>query len=304
MLDYKLLEALALVCQEEGFDRAAQALLLTQSAVSQRVRQLEDRLGSPLVIRSTPPAPTAVGRLLVAHYRKVCQLERDLEDKLGISGEGGFLSLPVGVNEDSMATWFTEAIAGLVKDRNFTLHISVDDQDETHKLLKRGEVLGCVSARSDPLQGCSVSYLGRIDYLCLATPAFIEHWFANGWTGEVVRRAPAVVYSPKDRIHHRFLEEVLGIPGTAFPHHFIPSSHGFLDAIANGLGYGMAPRLQASDLLRSGRVVDATPGRSLPIHLYWHHWDLKAGPIQDLTAALLRYARQALAQGDPAPPND
>jgi LysR family transcriptional regulator (chromosome initiation inhibitor) len=298
MLDYRLLEALALVCQEGGFDRAARALLITQSAVSQRIRQLEDRLGFPLVIRSAPPTPTAMGRVLVAHYRRVCQLEKDLEGALPTLGQEGFLSLPIGVNEDSMATWFTQAISGLARDRNFTLHISVDDQDETHKLLKHGEVLGCVSSRAEPLQGCAVNYLGRIDYLCLATPAFIERWLAEGWTGEVIRRAPAVVYSPKDRCHQRFVEEVLGIPDTPFPHHFIPSSHGFLAAIANSLGYGLAPHMQAAQLLDARQAVEGSPGLTMPVHLYWHHWDLRAGPIQELTTALVHHSRRLLPQHD------
>ena len=41
MFDYKLIEALAMVAQKGGFDKAARALYITQSAVSQRVKLLE-----------------------------------------------------------------------------------------------------------------------------------------------------------------------------------------------------------------------------------------------------------------------
>ena len=54
MLDYKHIEALAKVIQEGGFERAAQALFLTQSAVSQRVRQLEESSGQILKTSLSP----------------------------------------------------------------------------------------------------------------------------------------------------------------------------------------------------------------------------------------------------------
>jgi len=296
MFDYKLLEALAAVCQEGGFERAARVLCLTQSAVSQRVRQLEDRLGLPVVVRGTPPEPTDVGGRLIAHWRRVGQLEHDLEEELQLAPQGGFLTLAIGVNEDSMAIWFVAAVSDLTRANRYALHLTVDDQDETHKLLKTGKVLGCISTRSEPIQGCAVTYLGRIDYLCCASPSFVAEWFPDGLGSEAVGRAPAALYSPKDRIHYRFLEQVLGARHDTFPHHFIPSSHGFIDAVASGLGYGLLPHPQARELLASGRVVVLTPGAPIPVHLYWHHWDLKAGAIQELTAALVRYARAHLPQ--------
>ena len=42
MFDYKLIEALSMVAREGGFDKAARALYITQSAVSQRVKLLEE----------------------------------------------------------------------------------------------------------------------------------------------------------------------------------------------------------------------------------------------------------------------
>ncbi len=114
MLDNRLVEALAMVCQEGGFERAARVLLVTQSAISQRVRQLEDQLGVPLVVRTNPPRATAAGSRIIAHYRKVAQLERDLQDELELPHSGDFLSLPIGVNEDSMSTWFTWVCSGLM----------------------------------------------------------------------------------------------------------------------------------------------------------------------------------------------
>ncbi len=291
MLDYKLLKALAMVCQEGGFDKAAKRLHLTQSAVSQRIRQLEDQLGSPLVIRGNPPQPTAMGLRLLTHYQRVAQMENDLRGEFSLPRPGEFLPLPIGVNEDSLAIWFIEAVAPLVQSRHCTLQLSVDDQDETHRLLRDGQVLGCVSTRPEPLQGCSAVYLGSMDYRCVASPSFAAAWFPEGLLVEAVAKAPAVIYNQKDRLHYRFLEEHLGISQNDFPHHYIPSTHAFLGAIAAGLGYGLVPEPQVAPLLARGAVIDMRPEAKSPVHLYWHHWDLKTSAIKALTETLVNFAR-------------
>ena len=58
MLDYKLLEAFAMVIIEGGFEKASRRLHLTQSAISQRVKLLEDQYGQILLKRTSPPEPT------------------------------------------------------------------------------------------------------------------------------------------------------------------------------------------------------------------------------------------------------
>jgi LysR family transcriptional regulator (chromosome initiation inhibitor) len=62
MLDYKLIEALAMVVREGGFDKAARTLYITQSAVSQRVKLLEEYTGQVLIARTTPPQATSAGQ--------------------------------------------------------------------------------------------------------------------------------------------------------------------------------------------------------------------------------------------------
>ncbi len=54
MFDYKLLSALAAVVEQAGFERAAQVLGLSQSAISQRIKLLEARVGQPVLVRATP----------------------------------------------------------------------------------------------------------------------------------------------------------------------------------------------------------------------------------------------------------
>ena len=107
--DYRTLQALDAVIRERGFERAAQKLCITQSAVSQRIKQLENMFGQPLLVRTVPPRPTEQGQKLLALLRQVELLE---EEWLGDEQTGSTpLLLSLAVNADSLATWLLPALA-------------------------------------------------------------------------------------------------------------------------------------------------------------------------------------------------
>ncbi|MBG3877893.1 LysR family transcriptional regulator ArgP [Desulfovibrio oxamicus] len=315
MLDYRLVEAVAAVIREGGFERAARVLHLTQSAVSQRVKALEDQLGTVLVVRATPARATDEGRRLLAHCDKVGLLETDLAAALRPeSGSDSpdadapdiphipWTTLPVAVNADSLATWFPDAVAPFLRTERALLDLSVDDQERTHLLLRDGHVAAAVSTRAAAVQGCRCLPLGRVDYLCLAAPDFAAQWFPAGLTEAALCRAPAVIFNRADEVHHQFLRV---LPPTAasfdriarsLPLHYIPSSERFVDVVAQGLAYGMIPLPQARQHLADGRLIDLAPGHAVPIRLYWHCWGLRTSLLDALTQHVVSHARQVLAQ--------
>lgn len=293
MLDYKLLEAFAKVVEEGGFERAARALRLTQSAVSQRIKLLEERLGTILLVRSAPPKATEAGRLALRHYHMTLRLEGDFEAGLGREREG-FSTLPVGVNADSLATWFLPAVASFLKEEGVLLDLSVDDQERTHELLRDGEVLGCVSSRPDPFQGCAATHLGDMEYRVFAAPEFRDRWFPAGLSLEAAGRAPALIFNRKDALHAKLLAGFFGRAPEGFQAFYAPSSEKFAEIIASGLAYGMLPDQQSAELRASGAIVDLAPGHAATVRLFWHRWTLGAGLLEGFTRALIDGARREL----------
>ncbi len=315
MLDYRLVEAVAAVIREGGFERAARVLHLTQSAVSQRVKALEDQLGTVLVVRSTPARATDEGRRLLAHCDKVGLLETDLAAALRPEAGAGspdpdaiealhvlWTTLPVAVNADSLATWFPDAVAPFLRTERALLDLSVDDQERTHLLLRDGHVAAAVSTRAAAVQGCRCLPLGRVDYLCLAAPEFAAHWFPSGLTEAALCRAPAVIFNRADEVHHQFLRGLLPSAATfdtitrSLPLHYIPSSERFVDVVAQGLAYGMIPLPQARQHLADARLIDLAPGHAVPIRLFWHCWGLRTRLLDALTHHVVSHAHQVLAQ--------
>ena len=294
MFDYKLLKAFAAVLQEGGFDKAARVLHLTQSAVSQRVKQLEDQCGQILLARTTPPQPTQAGRLLLKHFLQVRQLEDEVQEKIGGKGQQ-VATLSIGVNADSLATWFGWSIPAFVRREGILLDLHVDDQDQTHRLLRKGEVMGCVSTQATAMQGCTVSELGCMPYRIFAAPGFAKHWFGGGkLTLETCRLAPFILFNRKDEVHHQLFQQVLGEVPSPLPTHYLPSSEKFGNFIASGMGYGMLPDQQSTPLVETGLLVDVAPGNHLPVKLYWHCWSLKSTLLERFTQQLLSTAKSLL----------
>ncbi len=292
MLDHRLI-AFEAVLQEGSFERAARRLALTQSAVSQRVKLLEAELGQVLLVRSKPVRPTPAGRRLLPYLAQLRLMEAEALRALAPRQAHGPLRLAVGVNADSLATWFIAAVADVVKEEGLVLDCVVDDQDHTHALLADGEVLGCVSTHPDPMRGCAAERLGVMPYLCAGAPDFRARWFPRGLTRSALEKAPAIVFGRNDDMHEAFLQRHFGLDAGQYPHHIVPSSEGFMAFAVAGLGYGFIPEIQARAHLARGELVDLASERE-DVVLYWHHWQVQSPVMARLAQAIGDAARSAL----------
>ncbi len=296
MFDYKLIEALAMVSMEGGFDKAAKVLHITQSAVSQRLKQLEQATGQVLIARTTPPKATVAGQKLIKHYLQVKRLEEDLSRQINDSGTREFSSLTIGVNADSLALWFLEAVLPFLIQEKVLLDIRVNDQEQTHQMLKNGEVMGCISNQDQPMQGCQIEYLGCMNYRLVARPEFAALWFPNGLTLEGVQRAPALIFDRHDELLHKLLYQTFEEIPDPIPAHYLPSVEKYAEFIALGHAYGTLPDQQSRSLVGTGQMIDLSPNCHEPVKLYWHCWNLKSDVLANLTRNLISKAKTLLKE--------
>lgn len=269
-IDYSHLRALEGVVTFGGFKKAADRLGVTQSAISQRINLLENRYGSPLVIRSSPPTLTTLGRKLLEHLYSVRDLEKQLATDLGGTSSDTTRSIILGVNADSLATWFFDAISPLVKQYSYKLEVLIENEHLTHHLIETGEVSGCISSERYPGPGCDSLKLGSMRYSGVCSQEFYERYFSRKETKVAFSAAPAVYFDRSDWIHTQFFKNELKHTAL-YPIHFIPSSEGFVEGIVRGLGYGVAPSMQIKEQLKTGLLVPILKGRELKIPLYFHY---------------------------------
>lgn len=293
MFDYKLLSALAAVVEQAGFERGAQVLGLSQSAVSQRIKLLEARVGQPVLIRATPPSPTEIGRRLLNHVQQVRLLERDLQSLVPALDEEGMPErLRIALNADSLATWWAAAVGDFCAEQHLLLDLVVEDQDVGLKRMRAGEVAACVCGTERPVAGARSVLLGAMRYRAVASPGFIARHFAQGVTAKQLARSPALVFGPDDFLQHRYLAS-LGVEG-GFEHHLCPSSEGFLRMAEAGLGWGLVPQEQVRDQMQRGMLMELLADHPIDVPLYWHHWRNGGQLLTQLTEHLTHRAGQWL----------
>lgn len=303
-LDPAALDCLAALADDGNFERAAQRLSITQSAVSQRLRSLEAQVGQLLVVRSRPLQFTEPGKVLLRFARQLQAMRADVAHELG-TGAQPQQRLPIAVNADSLATWVMPALDHLVHE-GVALELVVDDQDFTHDWLRQGAVLGCVSTVSAALRGCRVVPLGTMRYVAVASPAFVRDRLKGALDRRNFAQVPFLVFNRKDDMQTQWVSRAFGVRGPRLQEVYVPSSEAYVRAALMGWGVGVVPEVQVSGLLARGDLVTLQPEVSLAVRLHWHQWRLggdeapsseRTALLDRVGAALVAGARAALGSG-------
>jgi len=305
-LDSAGLDCLAALADEGAFERAANALNITQSAVSQRLRSLEAQVGQLLVVRSRPLRLTEPGKLLLRYARQLQALRLDVARELG-SGAARGERIAIAINADSLATWVLPALDPVVQlglSQGFGLELVVDDQDFTHDRLRQGEVLGCVSTVAQALRGCGVQPLGVMRYVAVASPAFMAAQLPDGLTAANFASTPFVVFNRKDDAQVQWVSKAFGLRAPRLMERHVPSSEAYARAVQAGWGVGVAPELLVRSQIATGELLALRPELSVDVTLYWHQWKLVSeslglpdGLQSPQRGTLLDLIGQALSRG-------
>jgi LysR family transcriptional regulator (chromosome initiation inhibitor) len=297
--DPDALECLAAIVEEGGFERAAVRLSITQSAVSQRLRSLEEQLGSVLIVRSRPLKATTAGRLLLKHAMQMRLLRADLQRDLHDLTPGVAVAardeerISLAINADSIATWALPALSSLAH-QGLALEIVTDDQDFTFDWLREGRVLGCVTTLRQTLRGCKVAPLGAMRYVAVAAPEFAAAHCQQGLSAHNFSNLPFVAFNRKDDLQAEFVAKALGLRQVSLRQLYVPSSEGQVQAVLAGWGLSVLPELKVRAHLQNAELVNVMPGRSLSVALFWHCWNLDSAVLDALSRAIKNAAATVL----------
>ena len=295
MLNHKQCDAFLAVAETGSFDLAAEQLCITASAVTLRIQSLEKSLGHLLIVRERPCRPTQAGQSLLHYLQHSRLLEQSfIQNLTGHMNTSAFYQINIATNADSLATWLLPLLQSTLIEQKIVVHFQVDDQSQTHHLLEAGLVNACVTDESQAMKGCVAEYIGDMNYRFVATPTFAQQWFDQDVNRESLRAAPALIFNAKDQLHTSYIQQKFGLNPTQYPHHFIPSSSAFFDAVTMGLGYGWLPYYQAKPRLQDGSLVEVDPQLNIDLPLYWHHWKQQSMQLNLLTDLLIEQAHAAM----------
>ncbi|MHA3723894.1 LysR family transcriptional regulator ArgP [Leucobacter sp. HY1910] len=288
------LATFAAIAREGSFEAAAARLHITPSAVSQRVRAMEQRVGSVLLQRTRPVQVTTAGATILRLARQFELLASDAARELG-GDPGSGSPIAVVVNADSLATWFVPALARASHLTGARFDVLRADESISTDRLRSGEAMAALTATAEAVPGCTSTMLGVVRYRAVASPEFAAAHFTQGTVNrETLASAPIVEFDRYDTYQRRFIALVTRAQIDP-PRHFIPSSAEFALAVEHGLGWGMLPDLQCAQALAAGRLVELVPGRTLDVPLYWQRWNLSSPMLDTLTRVVEEEAGAALA---------
>ncbi|WP_372507966.1 LysR family transcriptional regulator ArgP [Mycobacterium barrassiae] len=288
-IDGQQLAAFAAVIEHGSFDAAAARLHVTPSAISQRIKALEQRVGQVLVIREKPCVATAAGVPLLRLAAQTALLEAEALSEMA-GGNASSPRIALAVNADSMATWFTGVFDAL---DDVLLDIRIEDQDHSARLLREGVVMGAVTTERTPVSGCRVQPLGVMRYVPVAAPSYVARKLPDGFTAHAVATAPSLAWNRDDALQDMLVRKVFRRDITR-PQHFVPTAEGFGSAVRAGLGWGMFPESLAAPELADGsfvRVADA----HLDVPLFWQCWKLDSPLVGAISDAVRSAAAEVMA---------
>jgi LysR family transcriptional regulator, chromosome initiation inhibitor len=291
-IPFELAETVAAVVDEGPLDAAARRLHITPSAVSQRIKTLEEQLGRVVLVRSKPARATEAGAAIVRLARQAALLEHDTLAELGADPHAGArTSVPLAVNADSLATWFLEPLARLSQGHPVVFELHRDDQDFTAALLESGTVMGAVTSRATPVAGCRVSGLGAMRYEAVATPGFVERWL-GGDRRDALESAPVVDFDRRDDLQNDWLASE-GVDPSLPPRHYVPASNDFATSVRLGLGWALLPTFQSREPLESGELV-RLGGSPVDVPLHWQQWNLRSPLLDAIADEIVAEGRRVL----------
>lgn len=297
--DYESLAVLAAVVREGSFDTAAKSLAVTQSAVSQRIKALEDKVGGLLVVRGRPCVPTQLGLQLARHLEQINLLQFELSQRIGNLVEGDDderVAIRVGVNNDSLSTWFPAALQRASEELNVVFDIVPDDQEHTESSLISGDVLAIITSNEKTLPGCKKLALGSMDYIAVASDDYCERVFPQGVSLASLLGTVCIAFDRKDTIQDQWMSLAFG-EAVKIHSHFVPSYDGYISCCLNGAGWGLVPSFDAQRHIESGKLIELSPGKAVTVPLSWQSATLSSDLMRRLGDIVMDEAEKGLKVG-------
>lgn len=140
LIDQKLISFMKIV-DTNSFTKAADALALTQPAVSQHIHNLEEELGVKLFIRSHNQLRlTANGEIVDKYARRLLAISNNLTQSLKDEKEN-VSSLTVGITHSVESSQIVEALAEYSnQSKGLTIKVVTDTVENLHKMIRNFEL--------------------------------------------------------------------------------------------------------------------------------------------------------------------
>ena len=204
MIDPKLYSLIEIV-QTGSFTRAAERLSLTQPAVSQHIRLLEESIGAKIFDRSHNELRlTREGELLLRYAKRMLALYHNLEQALK-EEKGRISSLTVGITHTAESNAIAESLASYATSQgDLTIRVITDSVQNLRTMLKNYELDFMIA--EGRVAGSSLNHL-MLDTDCLTLVTAPGHRLAKQGmvTIEQIKREKLILRSESSNTRNLFI---------------------------------------------------------------------------------------------------
>lgn len=301
MMNLYQLQSFVTVISEGSMTAAADKLFLTQPAISQQIRNLEEDLGVDLLVRGVRQIkPTLQGEVLFDFAKRILQLSQQAE--VAVKAMGAELSGQLRVGTlDSVGVQLMSPIVSRLLKHNPELNIKVEYGRglDLIQRFNKGDldllILPDVEKEfTSPLENSEKKFLFKEEMWLVGTgkdsdmPKQIE-------IGDYVRY-PIILFTGEYPQFNEFLSQTLEKSKVTLAPTFESTNVGTLKrVIESGLGWGFLPSLSIKKQVRMGRLNHVmTRGFDYTVEFYFY--SKKDPQLKDITEVFY----QALLQQERA----
>ena len=297
MLDPKL-DTLLLVAEKKNFTRAAQALSLTQPAVSHHISQLEQELGVRLFVRGNGDLMlTPEGETVLLYVRRMKALEKKMAEELQEAGRR-LTRLRIGITHTAESSIVAEVLARYTNENpGISITIVTDNINNLYDMLENFELdLAVVEGRSTRPELSALML--DTDYLVcvLANTHPLSH--SSMITLDEIRQKKLILRLPNSETRVRFESALAAIGESIADFQVILEVDNVAtikDLIRKNLGISILARSACMDELRKGKLT-ALPIENLSMtretNLVYHRDFAHKETLQDILALYKKQLRE------------
>ena len=287
-----------LVAEKRNFTRAAQALSLTQPAVSHHISQLEQELGVRLFVRGNGDLMlTPEGETVLRYVRRMKALEKKMAEELQEAGRR-LTRLRIGITHTAESSIVAEVLARYTNENpGISITIVTDNINNLYDMLENFELdLAVVEGRSTRPELSALML--DTDYLVcvLANTHPLSH--SSMITLDEIRQEKLILRLPNSETRVRFESALAAIGESIADFQVILEVDNVAtikDLIRKNLGISILARSACMDELRKGKLT-ALPIENLSMtretNLVYHRDFAHKETLQDILALYKKQLRE------------
>ena len=277
------LKAFAVIARTGTVHAAAKQLGFTQTAITQRLKALEQELGLTLFLRSRKGmALTEDGKSLLQY----CQASEELEGIFlsRVAGsERGDLSVTIAGPTSALTTRVAEGCKDLYgKYPYLRLHLRSYDQTDLVDLIRRGEADLAIVPKEQAPNEMDSKVIKPDRFLLVASPK---------WKGrrlqEILEKERIIDFYESDNTTKNYLKQ-FGLSGQLKNRLFINENQALIRFFSLGIGFGTLAETVAQPFLENGQLIALNKGQTMddPLCLIWYPRTQKPDYFRDIISSI------------------